>query len=459
MVWISVSSFLHGSLRSFPSRYYVHLGTNIFRASIRYAEINGYDDVRLEDFTAIIISSDIRQTGTFECSHGLINKLHENTIWSMRGNFVSVPTDCPQRDERLGWTGDIQVFTPTANYLFDTSAFLGDWLKDLEAEQRDRNGVVPTIVPTVPILPPRNLENAPMAVWADAAVLMPWDLYTSFGDEALLHRQWSSMCLWLDHGVPRNEVGFYSTELPQYGDWLDPRAPPHLPGHSPTDQFLIANAYLIHVTTLASRIGHKLGKHKVAEKYDHDAQRLRGLFREEYLTRSGRLSSDSQAAYAICLRFGLFSPGIETETARSRLDWLTRWESFKITTGFAGTPVILHALSDNGMLAHAYRMLQEKDTPSWLYPIQMGATTIVSSVLMTRRFSTNMGTVGTMELHASRRQHQPWSDDFIQPLRPWISLQLSPCHHWRTIAPVTWLEDCFGQAQTWWHHHLRPHVL
>lgn len=353
----------------------------------RYAEITGHDLLSLSDYTAVVISSDLRRTGTFECSHDHINKLHENTVWSMRGNFVSVPTDCPQRDERIGWTGDIQVFAPTANYLFDTSAFLTGWLKDLEVDQRDAGGVVPVIIPAIPI-PPRHPEKRPMAAWGDAAILTPWDLYTSYGNEGLLRNQWDSMRLWLDKGIPRGPDGFYSTKSPQYGDWLDPRSPPHLPGHSPTDQYLIANAYLIYVTSKASVIGRLLGEDEVAAKYEADAERLRNRFREEYVTRTGRLSSDSQAAYAICLKFGLVPEGKGLETAKARLQWLVKWESFRITTGFVGTPIILHALADNGMLSYAYRMLQERDEPSWLYPICMGATTIVRQYAIPKAHTT-----------------------------------------------------------------------
>ncbi|KAG8630162.1 hypothetical protein KVT40_001781 [Elsinoe batatas] len=234
----------------------------------RYAEITGYDDLSLLDFVAVAISTDLRQTGTFDCSHEMIKKLHENTIWSTRDNFVSVPTDCPQRDERLGWTGDIQVFAPTANYLFDTTAFLSNWLQDLEADQ------------------PR-----PMAIWADCSVITPWDLYTSFGDKQILQRQWGSMRMWLDTGLPRNKQGFYSTETPQYGDWLDPRSPPQLPGHSPTDPYLVANAYLIYTTRLAARIGHILGHTKQAATDERDANRLTEAFRTEYIAQSGRLLS------------------------------------------------------------------------------------------------------------------------------------------------------------------------
>ncbi|KAG6355937.1 hypothetical protein INS49_015321 [Diaporthe citri] len=287
--------------------------------------------VRLQ---AIVISSDLRRTGTFTCSHASINQLHQNT-----------------RDERLGWTGDIQVFAPTASYLFDTAAFLGEWLQDLEGDQREMGGVVPVIVPKIPI-PPRHPESRPMAVWADCSVITPWDLYNSSGDRAILERQWESMRLWLEHGVPRNEQGFYAGTTPQYGDWLDPRSPPQLPGHSPTGPFLIANAYLIH------------------------AEEMTEKFRAEYVTKTGRLACDTQAAYALALLFDLFGTEEQAQTARARLDWVVRWEAFEITTRFAGTPVILQVLADHGMLGHAYRMLQERDCPSWLYPVGMGATTI-----------------------------------------------------------------------------------
>ncbi len=295
----------------------------------------------------------------------------------MRDNFISVPTDCPQRDERLGWTGDIQVFIPTANYLFDTSAFLGGWLRDLEADQKDLGGILPNIVPAIPI-PPRHPEKRPMAIWADAAVLVAWELYKSFGDKEILEKQWGSICSWLDEGIPRNENGLYSSKTPQYGDWLDPRSPPQLPGHSPTDPYLVANAYLVHTTGIASEIARLLGKSDAMSKYAKQAFDLRVAFRQEYLSPNGRLASDTQTSSAVALRFGLFSGERELETAKSRLDWTTRWEAFKITTGFAGTPIILHALADAGLLGHAYRMLQERDDPSWLYPVRMGATTIVS---------------------------------------------------------------------------------
>ncbi|RSL85995.1 hypothetical protein CEP52_015960 [Fusarium oligoseptatum] len=340
----------------------------------RYAEINGYDDVSLEDFTGIVIASNLRRTGTFESSHTMLNRLHENTIWSMRGNFISIPTDCPQRDEKLGWTGDIQVFSPVANFLFDTSAFLGSWLRDLDVDQKDADGIVPVIIPNLPRQPDNRMKR-PMAVWGDTSVITPWDLYTAFGDISQLEAQWESMCSWLDVGVPRDARGFWSTDWPQYGDWLDPRAPVDMPGNCPTDNFLVANAYLIYATKLAAEVGKVLGKSEKSAKYASDAASLAELFREEYVTPKGRMACDTQTTYALALKFGLLEEK-HLATARDRLGYLVRWERFKITTGFAGTPIILHALSENGMLNLAYRMLQERDCPSWLYPVGMGATSI-----------------------------------------------------------------------------------
>ncbi|KAI8714029.1 Alpha-L-rhamnosidase [Fusarium sp. LHS14.1] len=368
-------------LRSAKALYEVKLGgptkgceAKFTFFGFRYAEINGYDNVSLEDFTGIVIASNLRRTGTFESSHAMLNRLHENAIWSMRGNFISIPTDCPQRDEKLGWTGDIQVFSPTANFLFDTSAFLGSWLRDLDVDQKDADGVVPVIIPNLPKQPDNRMKR-PMAVWGDTSVITPWDLYTAFGDTNQLEAQWESMCSWLDVGVPRDERGFWSTDWPQYGDWLDPRAPVDMPGNCPTDNFLVANSYLIYATKLAAEIGKVLGKNEKSAKYASDAAILTELFQEEYVTPKGRMACDTQTTYALALKFGLLEEK-HLATARERLGYLVRWERFKITTGFAGTPIILHALSENGMLNLAYRMLQERDCPSWLYPVSMGATSI-----------------------------------------------------------------------------------
>lgn len=300
--------------------------------------------------------------------------MHENAVWSMRGNFISIPTDCPQRDEKLGWTGDIQAFSPTANYLFDTSSFIASWLENLTLDQKDAGAIVPVISPNPPKQPDGRMKR-PMAIWADCAVLTPWDLYNAYGDLKMLEDQWESMCLWVDQGLPRDDRGFWSTASPQYGDWLDPRSPPHMPGNSPTDSFLVANAFLIHTTRVAAKIGTLIGHTEKATQYATDAARLTTLFLDEYVTPSGRLACDTQTTYILAIAFDLL-PSHQLSTAQSRLSHLARWDRFRINTGFAGTPLILPTLARNNMLSLAYRMLQEADCPSWLYPVRMGATTI-----------------------------------------------------------------------------------
>lgn len=376
---------------------------------VRYAEITYEGEITLEDFTAVVIASDLRRTGHFDCSHKMIAKLHENVRWGMLGNFVSLPTDCPQRDERLGWTGDIQVFAPTANYLYDTSAFLGGWLKDVAAEQRKYDGVPPIFVPWTP--PPKDAINPlgghkpkPNGVWADVVAITPWDLYRSYGDKSILEDQYESMTMWLDKGLPRLADGLWDGERPQYGDWLDPKAPPQYPAHGRTDYLLPANAYLVSTTRLVARIANVLGKQHDAQRYQLDFLRLRQLFRDEYITKNGRVSSDTQTALTLALWFDLVE---EDQRAHSvdRLDFLIRWEYFKVSSGFAGTPLILSNLAKHGKLDLAYRMLQERDNPSWLYSVGMGATTIVgpSSVDMLLSYSRSYsGSVGTVCFRTAR---------------------------------------------------------
>lgn len=345
----------------------------------RYAQIEGWEGVSLDDLTAQVVHTDMERTGWFECDHSLINKLWENVNWGLRGNFVSVPTDCPQRDERLGWTGDLQVFAETASFLYDTSSTLGGWLQDLAAEQiEDWEGVVPLVVPnTLGTLfgPP-----PPSAIWGDVAVLTPKDLYVASGDMDLVAKQYESMKTWMDKGIKRSAKGLWDSKGPQFGDWLDPKAPPDAPQDGRTDNMLVADAWLVHTTEVMAKMAETLGHAEDANRYADDARRLKIEYQQEYITPNGRMMSDTQTALALALHFHLL-PEASVEVAKDRLDHLVRKAIFQISTGFAGTPIILHALSDNQLLQHAYRMFQEKQYPSILYPVSMGATTIVSSAL------------------------------------------------------------------------------
>lgn len=345
----------------------------------RYAQIDGWpsDDGMpgSDDIRALVLTSEMKRTGWFSCSEKEINQLHENVIWSVKGNFFSVPTDCPQRDERQGWTGDIQVFSPSANYMYNTRGFLVNWLEDVAAEQLvpDRKGVPPLVVPNVHEHPN---PPGPQCVWHDVTVLTPWDLYQSSGDLEILRRQYPSMKAWVDQGIARGPNGLWDQNVWQYGDWLDPAAPPSEPGNGRTDSLLIADAYLVRVLETISKISSLLGEKGDADRYRADAARVKSTFRQEYITPSGLLVGDTQAGLALALAFGLFDEEEHVRKAASRLSHLVHVNKYRISTGFAGTPVVTHALSATGNHQLAYRMLLEKECPSWLYPIAMGATTI-----------------------------------------------------------------------------------
>jgi alpha-L-rhamnosidase len=336
----------------------------------RYAEISGWPgEFDPDAVTAVVIHSDMERTGWFETSHELVNQLHENVVWGLKGNFLYVPTDCPQRDERLGWTGDIQVFAPTASFLYDVRGFLDSWLRDLALEQEAEDGVVPFVVPSV-------LGKArPAAAWGDAATVVPWVLNERYADTAVLERQYPSMKAWTDvlleiAGPRRLWEGKF-----QFGDWLDPDAPPDLPARAKTDADIVASAYLFRSADAVARAARLLGDAADAEKYEALAEEVRQAFLAEYVTPSGRMVSDAQTAYAMAIVFEIV-PSSQVQALGDRLAELTRESGYKIGTGFVGTPIIQDALTQTGHLDTARRLLVQTENPSWLYPVTMGATTI-----------------------------------------------------------------------------------
>jgi alpha-L-rhamnosidase len=264
----------------------------------RYAEIEGWPGaLDPADVTAVVVHSDMERTGWFDTSEPLVRQLHENVVWGLRGNFLSVPTDCPQRDERLGWTGDIEVFAPTASFLYDVRGFLDSWLRDLEIEQVD--GVVPFVVPNV--LGPA----APAAAWGDAATVVPSVLYERFGDLDTVARQYDSMKAWTDAilavaGDSRLWEGTF-----QFGDWLDPSAPPDAPAEAKADRDLVASAYLFRSADLTAKAAALLGKEADSDSYARIAEEVREAFLAEYVTPAGRMMSDAQTAYALAIVFDI----------------------------------------------------------------------------------------------------------------------------------------------------------
>ena len=342
----------------------------------RYAEVDGWPSPDLDpaDFTAVVIHSDFARTGTFSCSNPLLDRFHENVVWGMRGNFVDVPTDCPQRDERLGWTGDLQVFAPAATFLFDIDGFLADWLADLRADQAGRGGVVPLVVPAKAMT--SFLSEMAMAAWGDAVTVVPWTAYQRYGDTALLAQSLDSMRAWVD--VLRGRAGerlLWPEEF-QLGDWLDPDAPPAEPWRTKTDGVLVGSAYFARSAQLVGDAAAVLGDDDVAQEYHDLARAVRAAFRREFSTATGLLSSDSVTAYALALVFDLFEDPAHRARAAERIALHSMARGYRISTGFVGTPLVLPALSAMGDTDTAYRLLTETECPSWLYSVTMDATTV-----------------------------------------------------------------------------------
>lgn len=327
----------------------------------RYIRLENWpDEVKKENFTAVVVHSDIRRTGYFECSDEAVNRLFKNIIWGQKGNFLDVPTDCPQRDERLGWTGDAQVFVRTASLNFDVKRFFKKWLRDLAADQ-GRDGCVPHVIPNI------SDDRGGSSAWSDAAVICPWEIYRTYGDKAVLEDQFDSMKAWIDWMRERSENGRRSGGF-HFGDWLGLDSPEgSYKGSTPDD--LIATAYYKYSTELFIKAAHALGR-DVAE-YENIPAEAAKAFRREYME-NGRVKNATQTACVLALYFDITDDRAATAT---QLNELVK-RAGHLETGFVGTPYLLHALSDNGYAETAYDLLLRREYPSWLYPISKGATTV-----------------------------------------------------------------------------------
>jgi alpha-L-rhamnosidase len=345
----------------------------------RYAEITGWPGELTEgSVEAVVVHSELRRTGTFECSNEMLNQLHRNVVWGLKGNFLDVPTDCPQRDERLGWTGDIAAFAPTAAYLYDVSGFLSNWLVDVDLEQSHADGMVPFVVPDVlkyMEIPKDFPAPDSTAIWSDAASWVPWALWQAYGDEEALRRQYPAMTAHarrVEGLLSDNDL--WDTGF-QFGDWLDPQAPPDDPIKAKADNGVVATACYYRTLRQVAAVAEVLGKPEDASYFAALAERVRGAFQKHYVTEGGRVHSDCATVYALAIEFGLLDDA-DRQGAGDRLAELARENGFRISTGFAGTPFVTDALTTTGHLDEAYRLLLERECPSWLYPVTMGATTV-----------------------------------------------------------------------------------
>ncbi|MDQ0770988.1 alpha-L-rhamnosidase [Pseudarthrobacter defluvii] len=346
----------------------------------RYAEITGWPGTLTpSDLEAVVVHSDLERTGTFECSNELVNQLHRNIVWGLRGNFLDLPTDCPQRDERLGWTGDIAVFAPTAAYLYDVKGFLQDWLLDLAAEQKAQDGLVPITVPDALKYCPQPAEfpsPESSALWSEASVWVPWALWEAYGDLRVLRNQYESMASHTRRveGL-LSPAGLWDSGF-QFGDWLDPDAAPDQPWAAKADTAVVATACMHRTARLTAQAAGLLGKHDDEAHFNALADRVRDAFAEHYVAADGTIRSDCTTVYALAIAFDVLQTPELREFAGNRLAELVRDNGYRVSTGFAGTPFITHALTDTGHADEAYRLLLEEGCPSWLYPVTMGATTV-----------------------------------------------------------------------------------
>lgn len=333
----------------------------------RYIKIEGLTPAP-EAFTAIALYSDMKPTGSFTSSNPLINQLQHNIQWGQRGNFLDVPTDCPQRDERLGWTGDAQAFARTASFNFGVNAFFAKWLKDVAADQID--GSVPFVVPNV--LGPNASGSAG---WADAATIIPWEMYTAYGDKRILEDQFESMKAWVGW-MERRSTNYLWNKGFHFGDWLFYRPFDDNDGRSAvTDKYLIAQCFFAHSVNLVIKTAAVLGKTDDIAKYNALLKNVKDAFVKEYVTPNGRLVSGTQTAFVLSLHFDMLPEAMRAPTAERLVDNIKSYGNH-LTTGFLGTPYLCHVLSRFGYDDVAYTLLMQTTYPSWLYPVKMGATTI-----------------------------------------------------------------------------------
>jgi alpha-L-rhamnosidase len=334
----------------------------------RYVKIEGLNAEPVKDqITGIVIHTDMKPSGTFTCSEPMINQLQKNIQWGQKGNFLDVPTDCPQRDERLGWTGDAQVFAPTAAFNFDVAPFYTKWMRDVAADQLP-NGKVPHVIPDV------LKGGGGSTAWADAALIVPWTNYLVYGDKRILEVQYPSMKAWVDYMKERAGEDLLWTGDTHFGDWLAfATNRSDYPGAT-TEKDLIATAYYSYSSGLLGKIAAIIGNEADAKSYVTLSENIKKAFVQAFVTPSGRMVSHTQTAYSLALAFGLLPADLVPKAAAFLAEDVKKMGH--LTTGFVGTPLLCKTLSAHGYEDLAFMLLNNKKYPSWLYPVTQGATTI-----------------------------------------------------------------------------------
>lgn len=352
----------------------------------RYICIEGVtEDIDISRFTACAMHTDMKQTGTFVCDNELVNKLQRNIEWGQRSNFFDIPTDCPQRDERLGWTGDAQIFCPTAAYNFDTALFFKKWMRDVAVETTPENGV-PHVVPNI------HARFIGSSIWSDCATIIPWNMYQVYGDRKILEEQYNSMKCWVEY-IRRScgETVLWMNGF-QRGDWLGldrEEGASSLSGS--TDKDLVANAYYACSVRIVRNTAKILGNQKDYEVYGRLYEQIVAELNDEYVTKHGRLVTETQTACALLLYFSLIKEEYRERIIKTLEDNLMQHKNH-LTTGFVGTAFLCHVLTENGKHNLAEEVFFQEDFPGWFYAVKMGATTIWErwdSVLPDRDFNSS----------------------------------------------------------------------
>lgn len=348
----------------------------------RYAKIEGIENINLDDFEACVIHSDLDYIGSIKTSNEKVNRLFANAFWSQRGNFLDVPTDCPQRDERMGWTGDAQVFAATSSFNMYTPAFFHKYLYDMYLEQKNLSGSVPFVVPDalgqINKISGRNEDHHGSCAWADAATVIPWVQYLFYGDKALLEKHFKNMTAWVDYIKSIDEEHCGGRRLWEHGfhfaDWLALDNPDKTSRFGGTNPYYIASAYYYYSSWLTAKAAQVLWKDEEKAYYQKLSQEVKQAIQSKYFP-NGDITEDTQTAMVLALYMD-FVPEKHRDKLVARLKQKLEDSNIHLTTGFVGTPYLCPALSDNGLNEYAYTLLLNEDFPSWLYEVNMGATTI-----------------------------------------------------------------------------------
>ncbi len=343
-----------GGTETFEPRFTFH--------GFRYVEISGYPGTPSKaSVTGRVMHTSAPFTMDFSTDDPMLNQLHSNITWGQRGNFLSVPTDTPARDERLGWSGDINVFAPTAAYVMESARFLTKWLQDLrdgQGTEGDRRGAYPNVAPAL------GSVGEGVAGWGDAGVTVPWSLHQAYGDVRVLEENWEAMRAWIAYLEQHSDELLRPAE--GYGDWLN------VEDETPKD--VIGTACFAYVTDLVARTAALLEKE--AQPYESLLKRIKSAFNAAYVSAEGRIKGDTQTAYVLALSMDLLPSAALRRAAADRLVELIEAKEGHLSTGFLGTPRLLPALAENGHTEVAHRMLHQKTFPSWGYQIGKGATTM-----------------------------------------------------------------------------------